>query len=135
MPEKTKLKWLVSYETLKFDTSDGDLGKNQFARWKGQTYVRQHPKNNHQFIIFGISNTNETETETLDTTGMEEVQVIDERGAYYDEFRLPDGRTLRVPSTKKKYWDTAKIANHPQPSKEVSTEEINEITKDDGLWQ
>lgn len=119
-----KLKWRVSYETLKFNTPDGDLDRNQFCRFKNGHLIRTKPKNNAQFDW----------VETLNTTGMQEVFVAEERGAYYDEFALPSGRIFRISSTKQKYWDVAKIPNHPQPEKEVTEAEIQEIIKDDHLW-
>ena len=120
-----KLKWRVSYKTVRFNTLDGDLSKNQFCRYKRGFLVRQHPKNNHHIVFI----------ENLNTSEMEEAQIINGDEMYYDEFELPNGRILRLLSKKKKYWDTAKIPNYPQPSKEITDEEISEIVKDDNLWQ
>ena len=126
MPEdKINLEWKVSYETILFDTLDGDIDKDQFCRWKGGFLIRNNPKNNaNNFFV-----------ERLDTDGMEEVFITDEKGAYYDEFILPSGRKYRIPSTKSNYDPMRTVKNYPQPSKEVTDTEITEIIKDDGLWQ
>lgn len=122
---KIKLKWLCGYETLKFDTPDGDLDKNQYAiNPNGGYFIRRHPKNNFNFVS----------VEKLDAIGMKRVKILEEK-AYYNEFELPDKRTLRIPTTGEEYWKVGKVKDYPQPQKEVTDTEIKEITKDDKLWQ
>ena len=127
--EKVKLKWLSSYETIKFDSLDGDLGKDEYAKHPLRSdtwFVRKHPKNNFQFLVT---------KDSADILGKMEIQIADPRGSYYDEFELPDKRTLRIPSTRKEYWDRGELPDAPQPVKEVDDLEIAEIIKDDDLWQ
>ena len=124
-----KNKWLGSYETLKFDTLDGDLDFNQYVVQDNGYYVRTKPKDEAQFEF----------VETLDTTGMEEVNIVEGEKCYYDEFltakganaiwkeapeEMPSEGILRLPSTGKDYWDTAKIKNYPQPER---FEEVAEL--------
>ena len=122
-----KLIWAVSYETILFDTVDGDLGKEQYAiNPKGGWFVRKHPKNNHQFV-----NTDNPS----DIVEKDEVQIMDMRGAYYNVFNLPNGRSLRIQSTHEKYNGLRYVKDYSQPKKSVADAEIAEITKDDHLWQ
>src|SRR3990167_10415071 len=42
--------WLVSYETIAFETSDGDLGLDEYAiADNGTWYIREIPENEGQF--------------------------------------------------------------------------------------
>ena len=111
-----KNKWLCSYETLKFDTADGDLGSDQYASHSDKGYyVRILPKSEGQF----------TWTDDISKiAGLEKVAVLKGQHCYYDEFRGADGKTVRVQSTGKKYWDTALIKDHAQPAR---TEMVSEI--------
>src|SRR3990167_10933690 len=53
--------WLVSYETIAFETADGDLGMNEWAdAGNGEFYIREVLKNEGQFtsttsmdVLFG----------------------------------------------------------------------------------
>jgi len=123
-----KNKWLGSYETLKFDTADGDLDFGQYAVVEGGNLVRTRPKDEAQFDF----------VEELDTEGLEEVNIIEGEHCYYDEFltakgaeavwaeipkEIPAGGIIRIRSNGKKYWDTARIKNHPQP------ERIEQVSK------
>jgi len=123
-----KNKWLGSYETLKFDTADGDLDFGQYAVVEGGNLVRTRPKDEAQFDF----------VEELDTEGLEEVNIIEGEHCYYDEFltakgaeavwaeipkEIPASGIIRIQSTAKKYWDTARIKNHPQP------ERIEQVSK------
>ena len=101
------MKWVGSYETICFDTSDGDLDIGQYAEAEGGYYVRTKPKSEAQF---------EFATST-DISKLDKVKVKGEKCGYYDEFQGQDGKIKRVPSTSKKYWDTAKIKNYPQSAK------------------
>jgi len=124
-----KNKWLGSYETLKFNTADGDLDFGQYAVVEGGNLVRTRSKDEAQFDF----------VEELDTTGLEEVNIIEGEHCYYDEFltakgaeavwaetpkEMPEGGIIRIQSTAKKYWDTARIKNHPQPEKIEQVEKL-----------
>ena len=134
------LKWRRSYQTIKFDTPDGDLDKDQFAvNPKGGTFVknsgievnvprwfiRNAPKNNSNFA---------TTDDPKDIDGKTEVGIISFDGAFYDEFVLPDERVYRIPTTNQKYTEVSFVKDTPQPSKIVDDTEILEIIKDDSLW-
>ena len=122
---KQKLKWVCSYETLKFDTPDGDIDSGQFCRYRGKFLVRLHPKNNRQW----------SRVAELDTSGMKEIFLVEGENMYYDVFSLPDGRLLRLASRKEEYNSLRSVKNYPQPTKEVTDSEISFFTKDDHLWQ
>ena len=126
-----KNKWLSSYETLGFDTPDGDLDFGQYAldeNGKGY-YIRTKPKNEAQFEHVDLK---------YDITGLTEVHISGK--AYYDEFltakgakvlwgetkdkTILSGGIIRLPSTGKKYWDTARIKNYPQPERTEMVEEL-----------
>ncbi len=127
-----KNKWLGSYETLAFSTSDGDLDVGQYAldeSGKGY-YIRTKPKSEAQFEYVDL---------TYDVSKLKQVNVVMGAHCYYDEFltaagakaiwgekkkEMPSGGVLRVPSTAKKYWDTARIKNYPQPERVEMVEEL-----------
>lgn len=125
-----KLAWRVSYETVKYDTPDGELHKGQYAT-DGQVYfVRNHPENNYQPEVIDPREDIKWQEKIA---GKTQVGILPEK-MYFDEFLLPDNRVYRLPSTAKKYFDVAtkKVAI---PTKEVTQAEITEITKDDSKWQ
>lgn len=140
-----KNKWLSSYETLLFDTKDGDLDADQYAideTGEGY-YIRTKPKDQAQFDYVPIK---DDKGNVYDVSKLTEVKIVKDGHAYYDEFltadgakglwddkslyfmadpsQLPSGSVLRVQSNAKKYWDTAQIKNYPQPEK---TEIVTEI--------
>ncbi len=126
-----KNKWLGSYETIGFDTSDGDLDFGQYAKDESGTgyYIRTKPKTETQFDWVDLK---------YDVSKLEEVKIKGK--AYYDEFltaegaeaiwgenkspEIPSNGKLRLPSTAKKYWDTAQIKNYPQPERYENVEEL-----------
>ena len=140
-----KNKWLCSYETLLFDTKDGDLDIGDYAPDESGIgyYYRAKPKNEAQFDW--------TDNVSL-IKGLHKVKIVAGGHAYYDEFltsngasklwdsksqyymadpsQLPSGSVLRVQSNAKKYWDTAWIKDYPQPEK---TEIVIEIPPDEPL--
>ncbi len=75
-----KNKWLGGYETLKFDTDDGDIGLDEYCVTTGGYYIRTKPKDESQFEF----------VETLDTKGLKEVHII-KGHCYYNEFLTADG--------------------------------------------
>lgn len=121
-----KLRWIGSYETIKFDTPDGDLDLGQYAvSPKGGFFVRRHPKNNFQFINVEKLN------EKIDT---QEVHILPGEFMYYDEFELPSKRTLRLPSSQTEYKGLA-VKNAPERQKDLSLADIEKEQADDHKWQ
>jgi len=129
-------KWLCSYETLAFNTADGDLNVTQYALTedgKGY-YVRTKPKTEAQFDRVDL---------TYDISGLTKVNIVKTK-AYYDEFltavgatwlwpldspysgfdpsQLPSGSVARIPSTANKYNGLRYTPNYPQPTR---TEEVS----------
>jgi hypothetical protein len=126
-----RLEWKCSYETVLFDTVDGDLGENDYADIPAQHptegrvwYVRKHPKNNHNFVRTNVR---------ADIQGKTKVNILDTSGAYYDEFIMPDNRILRQPSNRTVYRALG-TRNYPQPVKEITEQEALQITSEDALW-
>lgn len=117
------LRWLKSYETVLLDTPDGDLERGQFFRYEGCCFTRLHPKNNQHWVP----------VEEDDVKGMEEVFIREHKGAYYDEFALPDGRRYRVRSDRRGYQRLA--IDNLKAARTVSDEDISDIKKDDDKWQ
>jgi hypothetical protein len=139
-----KNKWLCSYETLLFDTPDGDIDIGQYALDGNGTgyYIRTKPKTEAQFDHVDL---------TYDVSALKRVN-IKAGHTYYDEFltakgatywwgkdsphkgkdpsQLPSGSVIRVQTTAKKYWDTAQIPNYPQPSR---TEEVTELPPEEPI--
>jgi hypothetical protein len=130
------LKWLCSYETIKFDTVDGDLHKGQYAydKEKNIYYIRTTPENNSQFSIFyPVDDSGKPTGIEEKIKSLIEVKIKDKEHMYYDEFVLPDGRLYRIPSAETSYKDLAKPAAPPK-EKAVTSADITEIKKDDYLW-
>ena len=112
-----KNKWVCSYETLGFDTVDGDIDFGQYAldeSGKGQ-YIRTKPKSEAQFDRVKLP---------YDVSELQEVQIIPNDHCYYDEFRDAKGKTVRIQSNAKKYWDAAQIKDYPQPERIEMVEEL-----------
>ncbi len=115
MPAKVQLKWIKSYETVGFDTPDGDLGEDEYAEdpeFPGTFAVRSVSKTGGMFERVGLPVGRD-----VDLTGKRKVSIIGK--AYYDEFLLPDGRVFRRPSTAEAYWEMCLIPDRPQPSHAV----------------
>lgn len=92
MPINFKNKWLVSYETLLFDTPDGDLGNNEYALAEGDGYyIRTVPKNQGQFIRIGLDRKDD-EGNVYNLTARKIVSLIPNAHAYYDEFLTAYGQ-------------------------------------------
>lgn len=128
-----KLKWLCSYETIKFDTPDGDIHRGQYAVWEGRHIMRLHPENNQQFTILEKIEDVEIDIPKM-IEGLEEVHVLDGEKMYYDEFELPDGRKYREASTQKKYRDLAVKTSEPR-KKDATLSQITKFKENDHLWQ
>lgn len=120
-----KLQWRLSYETILFDTPDGDLGDGQYAdSGKGFFYVRRSPKNNSQFVF--VKNIDPLIDKTL-------VHIIP-GFAYYDEFILPNGRCLRIKSSQQNYKSLA-IKGALPLTKDITAQEVIDAQKDDVKWK
>ena len=130
------LKWLCSYETLKFDTPDGELHADEYAIHEGRHLIRIHPENNEQFTIiedYNLEHTPLIDVQTA-TAGKQLVSVLPGQHMYYDEFALPDGRIFRTKSSKSEYESLAG-KNAGKREKVVTDKEIKDIKKDDDLWR
>lgn len=128
-----KLKWICSYETIKFDTPDGDIHRGQYAVWEGRHIMRLYPENNHQFTILEAQDDQEFDIPKM-IDGLEEIQVLEGEKMYYDEFELPEGRKLRMPSTQRKYRDLAIKTSEPR-KKDATLSQITKFKENDHLWQ
>lgn len=119
----TETRWLVSYETLTFDTGNGDLGMNQYAvdpdTLNGQPiyYIRTEPQSQA-----GVKAT----TDATAIQGKQEVAILakkDENNpdctgcSYYSEFQAGK-QTIRVPY-QGRYNDLKEVKNTPQPTHTV----------------
>jgi len=123
----------VSYETLKFDTLDGDLDALQYAEDDEKYYLRLHPKNNYQFSVF-YKEEQEDGTPAFDVTrllGLVKVDILPEK-AYYSEFFTPQGRIYREQITAQDYQQYSHDFWRP---KTVTDLELELITADDALWE
>lgn len=129
----TDLKWVHSYETVKFDTEDGDLHKGQFAKYNGGHLIRVHPENNNQFVLAEKYYEGKDINIQDILSGLTEVSILAEENMYYDEFLLPNGRKFREKSTKQKYKDLSK-PNAEKRTRKVTDSEINDIQKEDNQW-
>ncbi len=135
-----KNKWLISYETLLFDTLDGDLDVNQYALDGNNTgyYIRTVPKDQDQFIHIGL----DLREDSISGTGalhslasLNLVRLVPRQHAYYDEFLtaagqialaaspmtplglLPPRGIIRVKSSAAAYNPLRTIPKAPQPSR------------------
>lgn len=121
--EEVELKWLSSYETIAFDTMDGDLGLDEYAiNPERGWYIRSVAKNIGNFDI--IPREGETITDAKKEIAEKKlVNISCERCSYYSEFITPKGVVLRErildPNNYKRLADTP---NYPQPSKKVPRE-------------
>ena len=102
------MKWVVSYETIAFDTTNGDLAEGEFAETEGGWYIREIPQNKGQFT-FSIDQSK--------IEGKKEVAVRCEKCAYYSVFVDSQGEKVRVAYTKGEYDGLRYIKNSPQPRK------------------
>lgn len=125
-----KLQWLRSYETIKFDTPDGDINIGQYAKYKNNCYiVRTFQKNNGQFVILDPKEDSEAHNKVK---GLTEIHILQNEKMYYDEYLLPNNRILRVPSKQIEYNS---LKRNKKPEKDLSKKEIDDIAKEDEKWQ
>jgi len=132
-----KNKWLGGYETLRFDTADGDIALDEYALDESgkDYYIRTKPKSEAQFEYVPAID----DGKPYDVSNLKLIKVLKDKRCYYDEFltavgaeaiwkevpdELPSGGVLRIQSTGTKYWDTAKIKNYPQPEKTEMVEKL-----------
>lgn len=114
----SEMKWVVSYETIMFDTADGDLATDEYAvAGEGEWYVRSAPKNKAQFEL----TTNAKDIEGKKEVGIRAKKTPENQActgcAYYSEFMGRDGQIERVLQQKKEYEDLKTVKNAPQPKK------------------
>ena len=101
------MKWVVSYETVAFDTADGDLGIDEYAiAGENEWFIREVSKDEGQFV-------STTSAEAI--RGKNEVRTTCEKCAYYDEFW--DGeKVIRIFSERNKYNGLRYEKNYAQPT-------------------
>ena len=116
-----EMKWVVSYETIAFDTADGDLALDEYAISDNGWYIRTVPKEEGQFD--GTEN-------PQDIIGKKEVKIRREGRAYYDEF-FDGQKIVRVQSEKTKYDGLRYTKDYPQPKKQKLENIINSINSAD----
>lgn len=121
----------VSYETVKYDTPDGELHKGQYATDGLIYFVRNHPENNFQPDII---DPREDKDWQVKIQGLTKVDILPGEEMYFDEFTLPNGRVYRVKSTREKYYDQTR-AGGKIPEVSLTAIQITNISKDDHLWQ
>ena len=102
------MKWVMSYETIAFDTVDKDLGIDEYAVADEGWYIRELPKDKGQF-------TSTTSAEAI--KGKKEVQILCEKCAYYTEFLNSKGERTREIYTKENYDGGRYTKDYPQPKK------------------
>ncbi len=129
---------VVSYETLLFDTVDGDLDTAEYALDGNGTgyHIRTVPKNQGQFEWIDL-NFKDMAGNVHSITGLSQVKVIP-GNAYYDEFltaagitalasslamtppsaSLSAGHTIRVRTTKEAYDAGRYVKDTPVPSRD-----------------
>lgn len=97
----TDMKWAVLYETVAFETVDGDLAFDQYAydHVTGDYFIRESPKESQNFIIHNPSNPTRARTLTVEEikAGRTEVAIRCHGCASYAEFVDQVGRRHRVP--------------------------------------
>lgn len=111
------MEWVGSYETVAFDTADGDLGMNEYAiAGPGEWYIREVPKTRGQF-------TATTSSKAIE--GRKQVAIRAQKGpdnpncigcAYYSTFRASDGTIVRVPF-EGRYDDLRSVKNAKKPER------------------
>ena len=118
------LTWFRSYETIKFNTPDGDIDVGQYAvSESGRFIFRREQKNN------GNTRNEKQKYSIIDLT---EVSFDPTERTYYHEFLLPDGRIYREKTTKESYMVINN--NNKNPVKEMTDQDIKKIKDDDKLW-
>lgn len=108
--------WVISYETIAFDTHDGDLAFDEYTvAGEGEWYVRDVPKHRGQFV---------STTSPDAIVGKKEVQIRAQKNtdnpdctgcAYYSEFLGANGTLLRVSEQRGKFEAIRDERNAPTP--------------------
>ncbi len=110
-------KWVRSYETVLFDTADGDLHFYQFARYEDGYIIRTKSKSESNFECVGMNH---------NVNDLQEVQIIGK--AYYNEFLDAKRKIARVRTNQLEYDGIRYIKNHPQP---VRIELVDQLPEPD----
>ena len=115
-----EMKWIVSYETVAFETVDGDLGLDEYAiAGDGEWYIREVSKDDGQFV-----------STTIEPKDKTEVAIRCEKCAYYSHFLSSSGDIVRVSYDQKSYNDGRYTKDAPQPTKTELTSIISPLTAD-----
>lgn len=122
----------VSYETILFDTKDGDLAQDEYAEvGDGRIFYRAGAKEDtgvlmvKPLVVIGAS----TSPEVIDLRdGRTKVAVACERCAAYGYFTDDTGKVTRQQITHKEYDDGRKVANAPFPQKSKKVSLLKSLT-------
>ena len=105
----TPITHVVSYETMAFNTSDGDIGINQYAVYGNFYVVRRVSKDVGNFTL---------STSSADIVGKSEVTIACEKCRYYEEF-FQGGKVYRYSTSTAAYNSYANGANRSRPDKVI----------------
>jgi len=125
---------IISYETLLFNTDDGDIGLDQYAEDGAGTgyFIRTAPKDQDQFTHVGAD---------YDVSALTKVNVIEGKSAYYHEFLTCQGAkalalnpladlsqitdsTVRVRAEEDDYKKGFTHKNHPVPYRREKVDDL-----------
>ena len=113
------MKWYVSYETMAFDTKDGDLGINQYAKDfedEGVYWIRTLPKNKGGIVSTTSLSALEGKKEVAIRAIKSDSNPNCDGCAYYSEFINKDGEIVRE-QYEGRYKDLKEVKGAPQPKK------------------
>ncbi len=112
-----KLDWKCSYETYLYSGGDGDLETTEYA---------EHPDGKHYIVRLEDKKRQNTRKvdKSFDVSGLTLVDVVGT--TCYDEFILPNGKTIRLKGDLAEYKKRAVTKDHPQPSKNATNQELEE---------
>jgi hypothetical protein len=102
-----KNKWVCSYETVRFDTVDGDLSKGQYAQADTNSYYIANPESGYNFLT--------VPKDEIDISGMTEVKIVGK--AYYSVFKNAKKERIRVRYDAEKYNALRYTKNALQPTR------------------
>lgn len=99
--------WLRSYETVEFETRDGDLGMDQYSIMDGVYFIRTQSKSQAHFVA----------TSSEDAIANKKyVEIRCEKCAYYSEFVKRNGEIVRLRYESAAYDALLHTRNAPQPA-------------------
>lgn len=113
-----QMEWVVSYETIAFDTVDRDLSLNEYAiNPEGGYYIREVPKDKGQFVATSSEDAIKGK-QLVEITAMKNERNPDCTGcAYYSVFQTRKGELVRTAMDREPYKDLSRIKNAEQPKR------------------